>query len=281
MPVIEVSAPDDPRLRDYANLTDAQLRDADWAGSRGVFIAEGELVVRRLLASNFRVRSLLVTRAGLERLGDAAPSIPDTVPVYTIPQGIMSEVVGFPFHRGILACGERPVPLPLGSLLQTARLLVILEDLSNADNVGAVFRNVGALAGSGASVLLSPGCCDPLYRKSLRVSMGQALRAPFTRATPWPDALERVSAAGFEVVGLTPDPSAVDIDGYRPSAGKLALLLGAEGPGLTDAAFKFCRARVRIPMDPGADSLNVATALAVALAALRRRWGEQAGPAGV
>jgi tRNA G18 (ribose-2'-O)-methylase SpoU len=147
---------------------------------------------------------------------------------------------------------------------------VVLEDLSNADNVGAVFRNVGALAGEGAAVVLSPGCCDPLYRKSLRVSMGQALRVPFTRAAPWPEALEQVGRAGFEVLGLTPDPGAMDIGRYkRPEGRRLALLLGAEGPGLTEAAFRRCRVRVRIPMDPGADSLNVATSLAVALAGLR------------
>jgi tRNA G18 (ribose-2'-O)-methylase SpoU len=268
--IIEVGSPDDPRLRDYANLTDAQLRDADWAGERGVFIAEGELVVRRLLASRFAVRSLLVTQAGLERIGDAAALLPEGTPVFLIEQGLMADVVGFPFHRGILACGERPATVPLEQVLGTVRTLVVLEDLSNADNVGAVFRNVGALAGPGSAVLLSPGCCDPLYRKSLRVSMGQALRVPFTRVAPWPGSLKQVSAAGFELIGLTPDPAAVDIGRYpRPPGGRLALLLGAEGPGLTEAAFGHCRVRVRVPMDPGADSLNVATALAVALAALR------------
>lgn len=270
MGAIDVSSADDPCLRDYANLTDAQLRDADWAGERGVFIAEGELVVRRLLASRFTVRSLLVTPTGLERIADAAATLPERTPVYVVDPALMGEVVGFPFHRGILACGERPATVPLDEVLGAARTLVVLEDLSNADNVGAVFRNVGALAGADAAVVLSPGCCDPLYRKSLRVSMGQALRVPFTRAVPWPQALEGVSAAGFEVVGLTPDPGTVDIGRYkRPPGGRLALLLGAEGPGLTEAAFRHCRMRVRIPMDPGADSLNVATALAVALAALR------------
>jgi tRNA G18 (ribose-2'-O)-methylase SpoU len=266
---ILISAPSDPRLRDYANLTDAQLRDADWSGERGVFIAEGELVVRRLVASRFPVRSLLVTPQGLERLDDVGRALPETTPVYVADTDLLGAIVGFPFHRGILACGQRLAPAPLDDLLKSAGTLVILEDLANADNVGAVFRNTGALAGPDAAVLLSPGCCDPLYRKSLRVSMGQALRIPYAKLEEWPASLDQVEKAGFELLALTPDPAAQDINQFRPGP-RVAMLLGAEGPGLTDAAFGRAKARVRIPMDPGADSLNVATAGAIALAILIR-----------
>jgi tRNA G18 (ribose-2'-O)-methylase SpoU len=227
------------------------------------------LVVRRLLASRFPVRSLLVTPQGLERLSDAAALLPESTPVFVADTNLMGAIVGFPFHRGILACGQRLAPAPIGDLLKSARTLVILEDLANADNVGAVFRNTGALAGADAAVLLSPGCCDPLYRKSLRVSMGQALRVPFAKLDQWPESLDQVGKAGFELLALTPDPAAQDINGFRPTH-RVAMLLGAEGPGLTDAAFGRARARVRIPMDAGADSLNVATAGAIALAILVR-----------
>jgi tRNA G18 (ribose-2'-O)-methylase SpoU len=268
----QIHDPSDPRLRDYANLTDAQLRDADWTGERGVFIAEGELVVRRLIASRFPVRSLLVTESGLERIQDALNALPAKTPVFVADQQLMAQIVGFPFHRGLLACGHRLASAPLDDLLTQARTLVVLEELSNADNVGAIFRNAGALAGPEAAVVLSPGCCDPLYRKSLRVSMGQALRIPFTRVSPWPDVLGRVTGAGFQLLALTPDSMAQDIHMIKAASGsKLALLLGAEGPGLTEAAFRHAAVRARIPMAPGADSLNVATAAAVALALLAKQ----------
>jgi tRNA G18 (ribose-2'-O)-methylase SpoU len=292
--VIHVSDPADPRLRDYANLTDAQLRAADWSGERGVFIAEGELVVRRLLASRFPIRSLLLTESGLERLADAlpdsrsspdsrslAPSLSRSFPdIYLAPTSVLQAIVGFPFHRGILACGQRLPDPPLDQMLATCRTLLILEDLANVDNVGAIFRNAGALASaasldnaapSGAGILLSPGCCDPMYRKSLRVSMGQVLRVPFAKLQAWPETLDQISAAGFQVLALTPDSSAHDINSFNPLPNsRIALVLGAEGPGLSDAAFSRSTLRIRIPMAPGADSLNVATAAAIALSRLQR-----------
>jgi tRNA G18 (ribose-2'-O)-methylase SpoU len=267
-PFIQINDSSDPRLRDYANLTDAQLRDADWAGTRGVFIAEGELIVRRLVASRFPVRSLLVSPQGFERIRDVANGLPADVPVFVAEPPVLAAIVGFPFHRGILACGGRLPALPLDEVLK-ARVLVVLEDLSNSDNVGAVFRNTGSLVGTDGAVLLSPGCCDPLYRKALRVSMGQALRVPFARLEAWPSDLAHLVAAGFQLLALTPDSRATDIHELDlPPASKVALLLGAEGPGLTEAAFGGATRRVRIPMSPGADSLNVATAGAIALAVL-------------
>jgi tRNA G18 (ribose-2'-O)-methylase SpoU len=265
-----ISDPSDPRLRDYANLTDAQLRDADWAGTRGVFIAEGELIVRRLVGSRFPVRSLLSSPQGLERIKDLTDTLARGVPVFVAQPAVLADIVGFPFHRGILACGERLPPRPLDDVLR-ARVVVVLENLSNSDNVGAVFRNMGSLVGDLGAVLLSPGCCDPLYRKALRVSMGQALLLPFARLDHWPGDLARLAAAGFQVLALTPDPQATSIHDLRlPPGSKVALLLGAEGPGLTEAAFGRADLRIRIPMAAGADSLNVATAGAVALAVLGR-----------
>ena len=168
-------------LAAYSNLTDAQLRARDFSGDRGVFIAEGELVVRKLIGSRFPVRSLLVTEPGLERIGDALERLPETTPVYVAPVDLLQQIVGFPFHRGVLACGERAPDPPLESLLAGARALVILEDLANHDNVGGIFRNAAAFGATG--VLLDPETCDPLYRKAIRVSAGAALVVPFARCS--------------------------------------------------------------------------------------------------
>lgn len=259
--LVPINDPADPRLDDYRNLTDAQLRARDHAG---VFIAESELVVRRLLRSRFPTRSLLLAESARHRLANLP--LPDPTPVYLAPDNLLTEIVGFPFHRGVLAAGGRLPAPPLTTLLQSARLLVILEDTANTDNMGAVFRNTACLAGRGAAILLSPGCCDPLYRKALRVSIGYALTVPFGPAEPWPAALADAADAGFTLVALTPDPHAEPLEAL-PNGGRYALLLGAEGPGLSPAAMAHAR-RVRIPMAEGADSLNVATAAAVALSRL-------------
>jgi tRNA G18 (ribose-2'-O)-methylase SpoU len=255
--LVHVSDPSDPRLDDYRNLTDAQLR-----ARAGAFIAESELVVRRLLQSRFPTRSLLIAESARHRL-DKLP-VPDSTPVYIAPDDMLRQVVGFHFHRGVLAAGERLPPPPLPDVLSSARLFVVLENTANTDNMGAVFRNTACLVGRGAAVLLSPGCCDPLYRKALRVSIGYALTVPFTHAEPWPQALSQVAQAGFTVLALTPDPHAEPVEAL-PRGGRYALLLGAEGPGLSPGAFAHAARRVRIPMAEGADSLNVATAAAIAL----------------
>jgi tRNA G18 (ribose-2'-O)-methylase SpoU len=268
IPLTNLDAAQDPRLADYANLTDAQLRSRDFQGERSVFIAEGELVVRKLLSSRFPVRSLLLTPLGHERLGDALAGLPDETPIFVAEPPLLERIVGFPFHRGILACGERLPSPPLADLLRS-RVLVIAEDMANTDNIGSIFRNLGCLAGRGAGVLLSPGCCDPLYRKSLRVSIGFALEVPFGSLEPWPDALEQVVAAGFQVLAMTPDPAATALSDLSLTfSERFAVLLGAEGPGLSSGAFGRASRKVRIPMAQGADSLNVATAAAVVLSRL-------------
>lgn len=253
-------------------------------GRGGLFMAEGELVVRQLLRAaqegrGFRLRSLLISDARLATMGDALARLDERTPIYLAEGPLLAGIVGFALHRGVLACGERAGPgepdaWTADRLRAERRLIVVLEDLANHDNVGGIFRNIGALAGAAAAgVLLSPRCCDPLYRKALRVSVGQALHVPFAVAADWPGELARLAEAGFETLALTPAPDAVPIAEVAPSSDggrPLALVLGAEGPGLTPGAMSSCARRVRIPVRAEADSVNVATACAIALHALWR-----------
>lgn len=254
----------DPRVADYVGLKDAELRrrrEEPGAGRPGLFIAEGALVVRRLLASSYRVRSVLVTPQRYEGLAADLPA--RGVTVYLAGQDVMNAVAGFDLHRGVLASAERrPLPAPL-SLLAGTRRVAVLEDINDHENLGVIFRNAAAL-GVGA-VLLSPGCCDPLYRRCVRVSMGHVLDLPFSVLSPWPSGLAAVGGAGFDVVALTPSPEAADV--RRLGLGgrdRVALLFGAEGPGLSAGALACAGVRARIPMVPGVDSLNVGSAAAIA-----------------
>ena len=266
--VVRISDPADPRLGDYAALTDAALRKR-YEHQHGVLIAEGPNPVRELLASRYPVRSLLVAEqrlASLDELlaeGDGAPA-----PVYVVPQEVLEEVVRFRLHQGVLACGER-LPLPAaGDVVADARRVLVLEGLNDHENLGTLFRTARALATD--AVLLGPGCADPLYRRSVRVSMGHVLHVPFARTGPIGAALAQFRAAGFTVLALTPDPSAIDLDEAADlRARPLALLLGAEGPGLTPEAVAGADRMVRIPMAGDVDSLNVAAAGAIACHALR------------
>jgi tRNA G18 (ribose-2'-O)-methylase SpoU len=249
--VVEIDDPGDPRLTDYRALRDADLPDA--------FIAEGALVVRSLLSSPYRVRSVLVTPRKFTALADALP--PD-VPVYVAPRPLLKAVVGFDLHRGAVAAADRPSPaVDAVTVVDGARALLVVENVSDAENMGSLFRNAAAVGVDG--VLLSPRCCDPLYRRTVRVSMGHVLHIPFARLDPWPGALsDVVRHAGFTVLALTPSSDALDVadvDAARP-----AVLVGAEGPGLTDDALARADARVRIAMRGGVDSVNVATAAAIA-----------------
>lgn len=277
--LIPIGSTSDPRVAEYANLREAQLLHlaADPANPpTGIFIAEGDLVVRQLIASRHTVRSVLLTRKRLDALADALAQLPRSTPIYVVEQEVMNGIVGFNIHRGVLAAGVRPTPPDLDAVLRASETLVILEDLANHDNVGGIFRAAAALAGManldhdgpprGASVLLSPRCCDPLYRKAIRVSMGTVLHTPFARVTPWPESLDRIKAAGFTLIALTPAPDAAAIDEIdRTRLGRPALLLGAEGPGLTPAVIARADLRVRIPIDPRVDSLNVVVAAGIAL----------------
>lgn len=258
---------DDPRAGIYANLKDAQLRSREFLGEHPLFIAESELVVRSLLSSRYPVHSILCTAQALETLASALPAEP-TFPVFTVSRELMHEIVGFPFHRGVLAAGHRLAEPALASVLATATSLTILEGVNNHDNVGGIFRNVAALGGERPAIVLGPGCCDPLYRKAIRVSIGHVLHVPFAKVgeAEWLASLDAIAAAGFTIAALTP-AGATDLQAIRPPA-KPALLLGAEGPGLTAAAMERVGLRVRIPMRPDMDSLNVMVAGAVAMSHL-------------
>jgi tRNA G18 (ribose-2'-O)-methylase SpoU len=287
-PLVEVEHPDDPRLDLYRNLNDPAGRvrmDAD----QSVFVVEGRLAVDRLLMSRYTVRSLLVDDHQLMAASDVvAVARARGVPVFVGSRSVVAGTVGFALHRGVVAVANRPPPTDTRRLLAEAvgasasggapTLIAVLEGLNDHENIGALFRNAAALGVAG--VLLDPTCADPLYRRSIRVSVGHVLRLPFARLVPWPTGLQQVRAAGFVVAALTPRPAAesgvpavslaelkVWMSDTNHRVG-VAVLLGAEGPGLTDAALAASDVVVRIPMADGVDSLNVATAAAVAFHAL-------------
>ena len=258
-----VTDPEDPRIADYRALTDVALRTR-WEPPNGLFIAEGELVLRRALRAGYTPRSYLVDVKRVEALADLGGA-----PLYAATPQVLERITGFHVHRGVLASfHRRPLPSPEQVLASAARVAVC-EDVNNHTNLGAVFRAAAGLGIDG--VLLSPSCADPLYRRSVRVSMGEVFAIPYARLAPWPQALERVRAAGFTLLALTPAADAVPLQ--RLSAAhraRPALLLGAEGAGLSAAALAACDVRVAIPMRRGVDSLNVAAAAAVAFWELGR-----------
>jgi tRNA G18 (ribose-2'-O)-methylase SpoU len=250
---------DDPRLALYR-----VVRDPELLRSHGVFLAEGRLVVERLLGqTNYRARSVLVTPAALASLAPALSHA--SCPAYLVEPPVMRDLAGFSIHRGCLAIGERGTPRRLEDLAAAGGPLVVLERVGNPDNVGGAFRNAAAFGASG--VVLSPGCSDPLYRKSIRTSMGAALTVPFVIAPEWPGALAGLRAAGWRVVALRPgEPTAsIHVVAAHLRGSRVALLLGHEGEGLTPDAERLATDRARIPMARGTDSLNLATAAGIAL----------------
>ena len=264
--VVLVTDPDDPRVADYRNIPDPALLQ-----ERRVFVAEGRHVVRRLLATNWLVtRSVMVTAAALDALGDGIDR--DAVPIFVVPQAVMNMVTGFNIHRGCLAIGERPASLDWRALARSADRLVVLERVANADNVGAIFRN--AMAFGVDAVLLGPDCTDPLYRKAIRTSMAAALAVPFAHIDPWPDGLRELRNQGMTVIGLSPCADALPIRDVATLAHRrVAIVAGHEGDGLTREARAACATIARIPMAQGIDSLNVATAVAIALYQLAEETG--------
>ena len=263
MPTVErIEDPEDPRLIDYREIRDAERRRLN-----GTFIAEGREVVRRLLRTRrYPIRSALVTPPALDALGEALAAA--EVTTYLVRQDIVKAIVGIEFHHGCLVVGERGVEATPEAVLAEARgkVVVVLEDLGDASNVGAMFRN--ALGFGAGAVFLSPGTADPLYRKSIRVSAGAVVALPFTRLADWPRGLGRLHDAGYTLLALTPRPDATSIGalgGGHLKPARIALLLGTEGRGLSAGALAMADLHVRIPMAPEMDSLNVATAGAVAL----------------
>jgi tRNA G18 (ribose-2'-O)-methylase SpoU len=254
MRLVEVSDPADPRLADYRALTDVALRSRT-EPELGLFIAEGALVIERAQRAGYALRSVLLSGKWLGSI-----TVPDEVPVYVAPEELLRELTGFHVHRGALAAVHRR-PLPPVEELLSRRRIAVLEDVNTHTNVGAIFRGAAALGID--AILLTPSCADPLYRRSVRVSMGAVFALPYARFADWPADLQLLDRAGFRVLALTPD-GALGLDELRlDRETRAALLLGAEGPGLTAAARAHAEG-VRIPMTAGMDSLNVAAAAAVA-----------------
>lgn len=263
----------DPRLAPYANLKDAELRRTEWEGAHSLFLCESELVVRALLASRYEIASVLCTPSAYEQLAGAIESAragDGGLPAKRFETLIASDellhsITGFNFHRGVMAAGVRGTPPTLSEVLKHATSVLLLEGIANHDNIGALFRNAAGLGGERPVIVVGPQCCDPLYRKAIRVSIGHVLHVDWIKVQAWHGVFEAVRAAGFEVLALSPRADAIAIRNASNRTKKPALLLGAEGPGLTDATMSAADVLVRIPMRQGVDSLNVATSAAVAL----------------
>ncbi|MBX3381277.1 MAG: RNA methyltransferase [Phycisphaeraceae bacterium] len=279
--LIHLVDPSDSRVREYRALKEGDLsRGIDASSPHGAFICEGALVARHLLDSPYPCRSFLIAASKVEAHRGLLELAPAGTPVYAAEDAVLHEVVGFKFHRGLLAAGSRlPPPSEAEALarIRAAPALIVLEDLTNLDNMGGLFRCVSALAPEGTVVVLSPQSVDPLYRKAIRVSMGHSLRIPFVTLSPWEDAPARIRSAGFELLALTPHPAAQTLEEVAaqtaPTRRRLALALGSEGPGLSPAMLSSADRRVRIAQRPGVDSLNVMVAGAIAMSALFRPAG--------
>jgi tRNA G18 (ribose-2'-O)-methylase SpoU len=259
----------DPRLADYARLTDMELR-THLEAAQGLFIAEGTKVISRAVAAGYPVRSVLLAERRLADLPALLPALDSGAPVYVVPDEIVERLTGYRVHRGALASLYRK-PLPEGAALAAAaRRVIVLEDLVDHANVGAIFRCAAALGVD--AVFLSPRCADPLYRRAVKVSMGAVFAIPYARMTGWYDGLAGLRAAGFRLLALTPDAAADPISAAvapDTAGSRIALLLGTEGDGLSSRWRHEADQAVRIPMHPGAlaagvDSLNVVAAAAIA-----------------
>jgi tRNA G18 (ribose-2'-O)-methylase SpoU len=253
MRAVAIDDPADPRLRDFLELRDTQMR-ASREPAEGFFLAEGDLTIRRAVAAGYRARSVLTTRRWLEALDDLDAT------AYVVSIEVLRATTGYPVHRGALASFERR-PLPsLGDVLDGRSRIVVLDDLVDHTNVGAIFRSAAALGWH--AVVVSPRCGDPLYRRAVRTSMGAVFTVPWTRLDD-EHAIEDVRRAGFTVVVLTPEDGS-DIAAFEAPA-RCALVVGTEGPGVSASWLASADARLRIPMHAGMDSLNVSTAAAIAL----------------
>ena len=257
---------DDPRIAEFRDI-----RERDLTGRQGLFVAEGEVVLRVLTSRHAlcRPRAVLLAENRYEGLADALADLDDDLPVYLAGQGVLDAIAGFPLHRGILALGEKPSPVSLETLISGmgADATVILAcGIGNHDNMGGIFRNAAAFGAD--AVLLDQRCCDPFYRKAIRVSVGAALRTPMATGLEPIPAIEALKAAGFRVLAMTPSAT-LSLD-QASTGGRVAIVLGPEGPGLDSEVIARCEP-VGIRMSGGFDSLNVAVAGAIALHHFARR----------
>jgi tRNA G18 (ribose-2'-O)-methylase SpoU len=257
----DVTDSDDPRLDDFRDLNSIDRRP-DLPTGKGLVIAEGVLVVQRMLASRFTPHALLGTERRLDELEDDLAGT--AAPFYRASADVMARAVGFHLNRGVLAAARR-VPEPgVAELVDGARTVAVLEGVNDHENLGSIFRNAAGLGVD--AVVFGSGCADPLYRRAVRVSMGHALLVPFARATNWPGDLVMLQENGFRLLAMTPLGEARALPEAMTAAReqRVAVLVGAEGPGLSTAVMRMSDVRVRIPMSRGTDSLNVATAAALA-----------------
>lgn len=265
---ITITAAADERLHDYVGLTDVALRRRI-EPEHGLFIAESEKVIRRALAAGYAPRSLLMAPRWLTDLADlVAHAEAHGVPVFTGEHDVIESVTGFHLHRGALAAMHRLPLRPVIDVVADAHRVMVLENIVDHTNVGAIFRSAAALGVD--AVLITPRCADPLYRRAIRVSMGTVFQVPWTRIDPWPGSVELLRALGFEVAALALTDDSVPLDDYAASApDRVALVLGTEGDGLSRRTLHTVDRALRIPMSGGVDSLNVAAAAAVAAWELR------------
>lgn len=265
--VIHISDSTDDRLRDFSQLTDVELRKVR-EPAEGLYIAESRKVIKRALDAGHRPRSVLCPPDWLDSCVELLRGF-ESVPIFVAQSDALEAVTGYHVHRGALASMQRPVLPTVDSLLRRASTVVILEDIVDHTNVGAIFRSVAALGAD--AVLVTPSCADPLYRRSIRVSMGTVLQVPWTRTSGWLDTRTILHAHGFHISALALGPGSTSLRDFaasRPS--KVALVLGTEGDGLSSAALAVSDSIVTIPMSHGVDSLNVAAASAVALFSLQQ-----------
>jgi len=259
--VIDILDPADPRVDDFRDLNSVDRRP-DLPTGKGLVIAEGVLVTQRMLASRFRPHAFLGTE---RRLLELADDLADTgAPYYRASPEVMADVVGFHLNRGVLGVARRASELTVSEVIGGARTVAVLEGVNDHENLGSIFRNAAGLGVD--AVIFGTGCADPLYRRAVRVSMGHALLVPFAKAQRWPADLNDLRDNGFRLLAMTPNPAAQTLAEAMEHMAeqKVAILVGAEGPGLTETAMRASDSRVRIPMARGTDSLNVATAAALA-----------------
>ena len=271
--LLTVDDPADPRLADYVSLTDVALRSRH-EPAKGLYIAESSTVLGRALAAGHRPRAVLAAPRWVpevERMLASAPGDAEaSVPVYVAAEPVLEAITGFHVHRGALAAMHRPALPAVADVVAGARRVAVLEDIVDHTNVGAAFRSAAALGVD--AVLVTPRCADPLYRRSVRVSMGTVFQVPWTRIDPWPEGVAALRAAGFVTAALALDDSAISLDDLvADPPDRLAMVLGAEGDGLKARTVAACDLVVRIPMAGEVDSLNVAAAAAVAF------WATRAG----